>query len=185
MHDTHAALLVAMAQALIRSRIRLGRSVAETMNDVNAQLYDYGSKGEVQALLGTLDTAMGFFTYVNAGVCPPMLMRSGERYEQVDAPVLIPLARNQNVSYRAEKLRLRQGDRLFLCTEGLETARNQAEEPFGEQALRDALNQSRSRKEPADGLRYVSEEAAAFCPADDAHDGYAALLLELSGEGSL
>ena len=174
----HAALRMCTAQTLIRSRIRLGRSVEETMNDVNAQLYDYGSKGEVWALLGTFDTSMGFFNYVNAGVCPPMLMRSGERYEQVDAPVLIPLARNQNVSYRAEELRLRQGDRLFLCTEGLVLAENQEGASFGEQALRESLNRGRSQKEPADSLRVLSEEVAAFCPADDTHDGYAALLLE-------
>ncbi len=173
-----AALLMTAAQMLIRSRIRLGRSVQETMNDVNAQLYDYGSKGEVRVLLATLDTAMGFFTYVNTGVCQPMLMRNGEQFETVESLISTPLRRNQNVSYRTEELRLRQGDRLFLCTEGLETAENQAGRSFGEQALREALNQSRRQKEPEDSLRYLAEEAAAFCPADDAHDGYAALLLE-------
>ena len=173
-----AALLMTAAQAIIRSRIRLGRSVAETMNDVNDQLYDFGGKGEVRVFLATLDTAMGFFTYVNTGICHPMLMRNGDRFEKVESLIATPLRRNQNVSYRAEELRLRQGDRLFLFTEGLETAESQAGGSFGDQALRDALNQSRSRKEPKDSLGYVAEEAAAFCPSDDAHDGYAALLLE-------
>ena len=173
-----AALLMTAAQAIIRSRIRLGRSVAETMNDVNDQLYDFGGKGEVCVLLATLDTAMGFFTFVNTGVCKPILMRNGERFETVESLISTPLRRNQNVSYRSEELRLRQGDRLFLCTEGLETAESQAGSSFGEQALRDALNQSRTQKEPEDSLRHVAEEAAAFCPTDDAHDGYAALLLE-------
>ena len=173
-----AALLMTSAQMLIRSRIRLGRSVEETMNDVNAQLYDYGAKGEVFAFLATLDTAMGFFNFVNTGVCQPMIMRNGERFEKVESLVSTPLRRNQNVSYRSEELRLRQGDRLFLYTEGLETAKNQDGVSFGDQALRDALNQSRIRKEPADSLRDVAGEAAAFCPSDDAHDGYAALMLE-------
>ena len=173
-----AALLMTATQTLIRSRIRLGRSVQETMNDVNAQLYDYGSKGEVRVLLATLDTAMGFFTFVNTGICKPMLMRNGERFETVESLISTPLRRNQNVSYRSEDLRLRQGDRLFLCTEGLETAESQAGSSFGEQALRDALNQSRTQKEPEDSLRHVAQEVAAFCPKDDAHDGYAALLLE-------
>lgn len=173
-----AALLMTAAQAIIRSRIRLGRSVAETMNDVNDQLYDFGGKGEVRVFLSTLDTAMGFFTFVNTGICLPMLMRNGERFEKVESLVSTPLRRNQNVSYRSEELRLRQGDRLFLCTEGLETAENQKGISFGDQALREALNQSRSRKEPDDSLRFLAGEAAAFLPADDAHDGYAALLLE-------
>ena len=173
-----AALLMATAQALLRSRIRLGRSVAETMNDVNTQLYDYGSKGEVCALLGTLDTAMGYFSFVNAGVCVPLLMRNGERYERIESAVSTPLGRNQNVSYRAEDSRLRQGDRLFLYTEGLEAAKNQDGTAFGDQDLRKVLNRTRTQKEPEESLQYLVAEAAAFCPSDDAHDGYAALLLE-------
>ena len=174
----HAALLMATAQTLIRSRIHLGRSIEETMNDVNTQLYDYGTKNEVRALLGTLDTGMGFFNYVNTGVCAPILMRNGERFERVDSVISTPLARNQNVSYRAEELRLRQGDRLFLCTEGLVEAQDQNGSFFGEQALRETLNRTRAQKEPSDSLRYVMSEVAAFCPWDDSHDGYSALLLD-------
>lgn len=174
----YSSIFMANAQSTIRTRLRLGRSLAETMADVNTQLYDYGTKGEMRALVGTLDTSMGFFSYVNAGVCAPMIMRNGERFEDVESAVFTPLGKNQNVSYRAENLRLRQGDRLFLHTEGLETAVNQSGKTFGETELNSALNRSRVKKEPEESLQYLVNEVAAFCPADDAHAGYATLLLE-------
>ena len=46
------------------------------------------------------------------------------------------------------------------------------------QALRETLNRTRAQKEPSDSLRYVMSEVAAFCPWDDSHDGYSALLLD-------
>ena len=173
-----AALYMMAAQSAIRSRLRLGRSVAEAMSDVNAEMYDFGARGEIRALVGTLDAAMGFFSFVNAGVCVPLLMRNGERYEKLDSAVSTPLGRNQNVSYRTEEFRMKQGDRLFLYTEGLEAAQDQQGVSFGEQELRTALNRTRSRKEPEQSLRLLADEAAAFCLTDDAHPGYAALLLE-------
>ena len=173
-----ASMFLSQAQTLIRGRIRLGRSLEETMNDVNAQLYDYGGQGEVRALVGTLDTAMGNFTFVNSGCCLPQLMRNNERYEKVVSMVSTPLGVNQNVSYRAEEFRLRQGDHIFFYTEGLEMAQDASGTAFGDQALREALNRSRGIKEPKDCLTQIAAEAAAFLPSDDAHAGYGALLLE-------
>ena len=176
--DIYAALFMAIVQSMIRTRLRLGRSLAETMSDVNVQVYDYGYQGEVCALVGTLDAGMGYLTYVNAGICPPMIMREGGLFEPLESSVFIPLGKEQNVGYLSENTRLRQGDRLFLYTEGLEQVKNGKGNDFGGQELRDALNRSRARREPEDSLRDLSDEAAAFCTSDDDHAGYAALLLE-------
>ena len=173
-----AALYMVTAQAAIRSRLHHGRSVAETMSDVNAQMYDYGAGGEIRVLVGTLDTGMGHFTFVNAGISAPMLMQGNDRYEKLNSSVSTPLGRSQDVSYREEEIRLRQGDRLFLYTEGLAEARDRQGVTFETQELRSVLNRSLSRKDPEQSLQFLADEAAAFCPSDDAHPGYAALLLE-------
>ena len=76
-----------VAQTTIRSRLRQGRSLEETMADVNAQLYDLGSQFCLNALVGTLSTADGRFTYVNAGQQQPLLMRNEDRYEWFESPV--------------------------------------------------------------------------------------------------
>ena len=88
------------------------------MADVNAQLYDLGNQYCLNALVATLGTADGRFTYVNAGQ-QPLLMRNEDRYEWLDAPVYAPLGMNQNVSYRSMELAFKQGDRIFLHTADL------------------------------------------------------------------
>ena len=181
------ALYMVVAQTAIRSRLRLGRSLVETMVDVNTQLYDQGARQPLCVLVGTLDTASGQFTYVNAGGAVPLLMRNGERYEWIDAPVYAALGLNQHVSYRSNQLRLRQGDRLFLQTAGLGEMQDAGGTPFREQELRAVLNRSRTKAHtPEEILRFTADEAAAYCPDDSGRIGYAALVLEyLKGDKEL
>ncbi len=173
------ALYMVVAQTTIRSRIRMGRSLVETMADVNMQLYDLGAQQSLCALVGTLNTANGTFSYVNAGCALPLILRNEGRYEWLEAPVYAALGMNENVSYRLMSLRLRQGDRLFLQTAGLGEMRSRDGTAFGDQALRAALNRSRAKAQsPEEILRFVADEAAAHCPSDGDRVGYAALVLE-------
>lgn len=173
------ALYMVVAQTTIRSRLRQGLSLSETLADVNRQLYDLGSKQSLCALVGTLNTADGRLSYVNAGQQQPLLMRNEERYEWMEAPVYAALGLNQNVSYRTMELRLKQGDRLFLYTSGLGDLTDREDAPFRDQALRAALNRSRSKaREPEEILRFTADEAAAYCDRSADLLGYAALVLE-------
>ena len=150
------ALYMVVAQTTIRSRLRQGLSLSETLADVNRQLYDLDSKQSLCALVGTLNTADGRLSYVNAGQQQPLLMRNEERYEWMEAPVYAALGLNQNVSYRTMELRLKQGDRLFLYTSGLGDLTDREGVPFRDQAFRTALNRSRSKaREPGEILRYA------------------------------
>ena len=173
------ALYMVVAQTTIRSRLQQGLSLSETLADVNRQLYDLGSKQSLCALVGTLNTADGCLSYVNAGQQQPLLMRNEERYEWMEAPVYAALGLNQNVSYRTMELRLKQGDRLFLYTSGLGDLTDREGVPFRDQAFRAALNRSRSKaREPEEILRFTADEAAAYCDRSADLLGYAALVLE-------
>ncbi len=158
------ALFAVVAQTTIRSRLRMGRTLVETMSDVNAQLYDLGGMNTANVLVGVLNTVNGRFGFVNAGGAVPFLMRSEERYEWLRTPVYAPLGANESVTYRSETLRLSQGDRLFLYTADLGEMENREEEKFSEREFQSALNRSRSKTRGMDELlRYVQDEAAAFC----------------------
>jgi hypothetical protein len=157
----------------------MGRSLIETMSDVNAQLYDFGGRNSVCALVGVLNTVSGQLTFVNAGGSMPFLMRSEERYEWLRTPVYAPLGANESVSYRSEVLRLNQGDRLFLYTADLGEMENRKGEKFSEQEFQSALNRSRNKTHSLDELlRYVQDEAAAFCESGDDVLSSAVLALE-------
>ena len=176
--DVSSALFMVVAQTAIRSRLRLGRSLEQTMADVNTQLYDLGQGRLLHTLVGTLRTEDGTFSYVDAGGCRPLLMKHDERYEWLEHPVSASLGENEKVSYRAVKLRLRQGDRLFFFTAGLGAVRTRSGTPFEKEQLRAVLNRSRSQEALSGMLRFVADEATVYCQREEDRLGYAALLLE-------
>lgn len=173
------AMFAVVAQTAIRSRLRMGRSLIETMSDVNSQLYDYGSRNSVSALVGVLNTVSGQFSFVNAGGTVPFLMRSEGKFEWLRTPVYAPLGANESVSYRSERLRFNQGDRLFLYTADLGEMENRDGERFRDQELQSALNRSRSRtRTMEEQLRFMQDEAAAFCESGNDVLSSAGLALE-------
>ena len=172
------ALYMVVAQTTIRSRLRQGRSLEETMADVNTQLYDLGSRSCLNALVGTLNTADGRFTYVNAGQQQPLFMRNEDRYEWVESPVYAPLGMNENVSYRSMELRMKQGDRLFLHTAGLSSLEDAQGTAYGVRQMRADLNTSRSKGlSGQELLQFVSDNAIVYSQDMQAKDGYALLML--------
>lgn len=173
------ALFSVVAQTTIRGRLRMGRSLIETMSDVNAQLYDLGGRHSAHVLVCLLNIMNGRLQFVNAGGSAPVLMRSEERYEWLDTPIYAPLGANESVTYRVELLRLNQGDRLFLYTSELGEMTNREGESFGGQNLLSVLNRGRSAAGGTDGLiRFVHGEAAAFCESGDDVLSSAAIALE-------
>jgi|GEM_PF-3127461 len=173
------ALFMVVAQTAIRSRLRMGRSLIETMSDVNAQLFDLGGENELCALVGVLNTVDGTLNFVNAGGAVPFLMRSEGRFEWLKTPVYSALGANENVNYRSERLRLNQGDRLFLYTADLGDMTDDEGTPFREKELQAALNRSRSQARNAEELlRFVADDAAAYCENGDSVCNYAAVALE-------
>ena len=173
------ALFTVVAQVTIRSQLRMGRSLAETMSDVNTQLYGFGERCSMNALVCVLNTVNGRFSFVNAGGELPLLMRSEERYEWLRTPVYAPLGVNEVVSYRSEILRLNQGDRLFLCTADLGALKNREGERFRDREFQSVLNRSRSQTRGTEELlRFVQNEAAAFCERGEDVLSSAAIALE-------
>ena len=173
------ALFAVVGQTAIRSRLRMGRSLIETMSDVNTQLYDLGGRNTLCALVGVVNTVNGQFSFVNAGGSVPLLMRSEEKYEWLKIPVYAPLGANESVTYRSEKLRLNQGDRLFLCTGDLCEMLDREGKRFGDQEFRSVLNRSRSKvRDVEELLRFVEDEAAAFCESSSDVLSSAMLALE-------
>ncbi len=173
------ALFAVVAQTAIRSRLRMGLSLVETMSDVNAQLYDLGGRNSVCALVSILNTTDGRCSFVNAGGATPFLMRSEGKYEYLRTPVYAPLGANESVSYRSEKMRMNQGDRLFLYTADMAEMVDRNGQNFGEQAFQAALNRSRSQtRTMEETLHFVQDEAAVYCESGNGVLSSAAISLE-------
>lgn len=172
------ALYTAMAQTAIKSQLRSGLSLAAAMTAANSQLHEMSGAFVLHALVGVLDEMTGKFSCINAGQEVPLLMRSQDRYEWVQAPPYAPLGQNENVVYQVLELELRQGDRMFFHTRALGEIQNEAGKAFSEDQLRATLNLSQSRGFDVERqLGFVRDAAGAYSQRVQV-DGYAMLALE-------
>lgn len=172
------ALYTVMAQTAIKSQLRSGLSLTAAMTAANSQLHEMSGAFVLHALVGVLDGMTGKFSCINAGQEVPLLMRSQDRYEWVQAPPYAPLGQNENVVYQVLELELRQGDRMFFHTRALGEIQNEVGRPFAEEQLRATLNLSQSRGLSVEQqLEFVRDAAGAYSRRVQV-DGYAMLTLE-------
>lgn len=172
------ALYTVMAQTAIKSQLRSGLSLTAAMTAANSQLHEMSGAFVLHALVGVLDGMTGKFSCINAGQEVPLLMRSQDRYEWVQAPPYAPLGQNENVVYQVLELELRQGDRMFFHTRALGEIQNEVGRPFAKEQLRATLNLSQSRGLSVEQqLEFVRDAAGAYSRRVQV-DGYAMLTLE-------
>ena len=172
-------IYTAMAQATIKSQMRSGLPLSQAMTAAGRQLYEISDSISLNVLVGVLNGATGRFSCINAGQPRPLIMRSGDRYQWVKSLSSAPLGQSGNVVYQVLEMQLRQGDRLFFHTKGLDEIRNREDTPFGEEQLRLSLN----RKESCQGdleaqLQYIRDSGVAFARRPGDIKGYAMLGLE-------
>jgi sigma-B regulation protein RsbU (phosphoserine phosphatase) len=173
-----AGLFMVVARTTVKSQLRSGLPLVEAMTAANQQLYEIGGGMALEVLVGILEED-GAFSYINAGQCSPLLMRSKDRYEWMQEPVYAPLGQNENVVYQARQVTLRWEDRFFFCTGGLSRIKDSDGTEFSKRQMQVTLNVSRSRKlTPDDLLRCVGDEGKAYAAHPEEVGSFAVLLLE-------
>lgn len=178
-HGTPQIIYTVMAQATIKSQMRSGRPLSEAVTAANQQLYEVGGGLSIQVLIGVLEWTTGQFSYVNAGQQIPLLMRSQGYYAWQRNVSYAPLGQSENVCYQVERLQLRQGDRLFFHTRGLDEICSREGVPFGQKQLRIELNKKNNRQEDlADQLYRLHFAAGAYARRSVDIEGYALMALE-------
>lgn len=135
-----AALTMASLQASLRAdATRAGDDIAGLITRVNAMLYDASTEDRYATLFyAQYDPATRRLSYVNAGHCPPILLRSTanhaaiERLDQAGGTVvgLLP-----ECAYEQAEISLAPGDLLVIYTDGFSEAMNPNLEEWGEERL--------------------------------------------------
>jgi sigma-B regulation protein RsbU (phosphoserine phosphatase) len=135
-----AALTMASLQASLRAdAMRAGNDIAGLITRVNAMLYDASTEDRYATLFyAQYDPATHRLSYVNAGHCPPILLRSAakhgtvERLDQAGGTVvgLLP-----DCAYEQAEVSLAPGDLLVIYTDGFSEAMNPDLSEWGEERL--------------------------------------------------
>ncbi len=139
-----AALTMASRQASLRAdAMRAGDDLGGLIERVNNMVYDASTADRYATLFyAQYDPMSRCLTYVNAGHCPPILLRSAahchevERLDKAGGTVvgLVP-----DVPYEQAAVELGPGDLLVIYTDGFSEAINPKLEEWGETRLLNAI----------------------------------------------
>ncbi len=168
---TGAALLMASVQAALHALAGLGEISLESLTERLNEIVYTSTEGNryVTAFFATLNAPTGETTYLNAGHCPPLVLRRDGLVERLEegGPVvgLLP-----EVSLTTGSTRLESGDLLVLYTDGLSETSSPAGEEFEEERIAEIMRESAgtpSREIMATLLSRVRVFAAEAGLADD------------------
>jgi len=133
-----ASLLMASIRASLRAHVANGRSIGRAIQGVNRALAEETICGDFATLFyGILDYRRQRLAYVNAGHCPPMLVRKG-RVRFLGTGGMI-LGVDPDTPIRVRTLALRPGDVLLAYTDGVTEATSFAGEQYGAPRLERSL----------------------------------------------
>ena len=140
-----AALFMVIAKTLIKNNAQYGKSPAEVFETVNDLLAENNEASMfVTAFLGYLDIPSGRFIYVSGGHDPPLIKRAGGSYEKLPLKPGLVLAGMGGMVYRQQETVLREGDKLFLYTDGVTEAANTDGGMFTVARLIDTANRNKA-----------------------------------------
>ena len=142
-----ASLFMVVASTLLRTRIMAGGTLADIVTEVNDSLCAVNKNGMfVTAWIGVLTISTGILTYVNAGHNPPLIGNRKNGYRYIRERSGFVLAGMDGITYNQKQTRLEPDEMIFLYTDGVSEANNEAGELYGEERLLNHLNDSRQTK---------------------------------------
>ena len=136
-----AALFMVISKTLIKNRCQISRSPAEVLNYVNDQLCE-GNDGDmfVTVWLAILDINTGKGMAANAGHEHPAIRRKGGKYELDIYRHSPAVATMEGMRFREHEIELNPGDSIFVYTDGVPEANNEAKEFYGTDRMITCLN---------------------------------------------
>ncbi len=165
-----AALFMMSSKILINDHATIGGTPGEILERVNRQVC-LNNKADmfVTVWLGILEISTGKLTTASAGHEYPMLNLSGS-YELLKDRHGPPIGTVEGARYRNTEIQLKQGDSVFVYTDGVAEATDANNQLFGTDRTLEALNAvpgSASQKEVLAGVRAAVDTFVKEAPQFD------------------
>ena len=166
-----AALFMVVAKTLIRNLTEQeAHDPAQIFTLVNRKLIEVNRACLfVTAWLGILDLKTGQVVYVDAGHEYPAIRRAGGRFSLFPDKHCVPLAASRKAVFRSDEFMLGPGDTLFVYTDGVPEANNEAGELMGTDRMLEILNRIPDAS-PQDVISNVKEGMAEYVKAAEQFD---------------
>ena len=189
-HDLAAGLVASVALAACRSTRRTGGSLADMAGHADRVIASqFGAARFATAVLCTLDTATGEFTWIPCGHPPPLLLRGSNAATELGREPRLPLgiagragaapgAGHPGEPAGPYSEQLAAGDRILLYTDGMTDGRGVGGVPFGVTRLAGFVARCTAARLPAgETLRRLGRAVSRY-QGGRLSDDATALLLE-------
>lgn len=131
-----AALFMFMAKMVIKNYAKLNIPANEVFERANNELCENNEANMfVTAFMGIYNIETGELKCVNAGHNLPIILRAGKKAEFIEAEHGFILAGMENIKYNEFTINLDKNDAIFMYTDGVTEAQNEADELFSEDRL--------------------------------------------------
>ena len=174
-----AALFMMMAKILINNFAMMGGSPAKVLEQTN---YAISQNNEddmfITAWFGILQISSGRITAANAGHEYPFLQRPGGEFTLLKDRHGFVLGAFEDTTYQDYEIVLEKGGTLFLYTDGVPEATNEANELFGTRRLLSVMNESHAHG-PVELLTSIKVAVSDFVGEADQFDDLTMLAITL------
>ncbi len=179
-----AALFMAMAKTLIKSRASSDLSTASIVTHVNDEL----SKNNEGCLFVTLfvcifNVRTGELLTTNAGHNPPLLKHLDGSITTLSTRDGLVVAAMEGIAYTESRVQLQQGETLLLYTDGVTEAENMNNQFFGEDRLKELFHDHQAGSVET-LIDHIVEITHAFEGVNRQADDITALAFHYSGQKS-
>ena len=137
-----AALFMMAINIMINIRTSMGGTPAEIMAFVNDNICAHNAENMfVTIWLGILEISTGRLTFVNAGHEDMAVCRRGGQFELYKTKHNIAVGIQAGMVYKNFEIRLGEGDKIFIYTDGVPEATDPYDTLFSTRRMTDALNE--------------------------------------------
>ncbi len=135
-----AAIFMAVCKTSLKATAMRNLPANECLQIINQNLCrESVSTMYVTALFGILNIYTGELEYCNAGHNMPYHLKKNGESEQLESTGCIPLGYLEDFKYEKKKIKIQNGETLFLYTDGVTEAMDSEENEFSEVRLEQTL----------------------------------------------
>ena len=164
-----AALMIAQIQSMIRSEVNNSIPISKMLKNINQQIATSTSPEKYVTLFyGELNPATGELVYSNAGHNYPVLVSSGNRTEFLRQGGTV-IGALPMLEFDSSVIKLEANDLLFMYTDGLSEAMNEAEEEYGEDRIKQLICKN-FNDHPKQLVNTIVNDVKSFDPTDPPRD---------------
>jgi sigma-B regulation protein RsbU (phosphoserine phosphatase) len=176
-----AAMFMMLAKSIIVNNVMLGKDPARTLEDANSIICTNNKEHMfVTVWLGILEISTGRLIAANGGHEYPMVMEPGGSFALFKYKHGFVVGGRPRKKYSSYEMILRPGSKLFVYTDGITEANNEANELFGKERLTDCLNIAKDEP-PQKILEQVRKAVDEFAAGAEQFDDLTMLCIEYKG----